>query len=417
MHEFGIGEQLIRAIVQRVADAGEGRHIARLRLRHGIGVHAEPLLQAFEVQARGTSWSTRRSCSRRTPRSCSCSCGHHQSVHHDDLVGHMFVCPICAKVQPVPGCDTVDVLDVEMAAGAEMPRLSITIEGVVQGVGFRPFVYAQAQAHGLSGWVRNGGDGVHLEVEGAAGQVDGFLAALTRPPPAARIHRIVTREMTPLGDEGWRAVRHPREHDRRRRATHAAGRPGDVLRLRARDRDAVGAALPLRVHQLHPVRAAVLDHRGTALRPPAHVDARLPLCDACAREYRDPADRRFHAQPIACPDVRAGALGLAPAAPTSRHRSTTIPLTGRSGGPGAGRIVALKGLGGFQLLCDATCEEAVARLRARKRREEKPLAVMVPSLEALQAICDVTGEEAAALQSPSAPIVCSCAGVQAHSTR
>jgi Zn finger protein HypA/HybF involved in hydrogenase expression len=117
MHEFGIGEQLIRAIVQRVADAGEGRHIARLRLRHGIGVHAEPLLQAFEVQARGTVLEHAEIVLEEDAPRCSCSCGHHQSVHHDDLVGHMFVCPVCAKVQHVPGCDTVDVLDVEMAAG------------------------------------------------------------------------------------------------------------------------------------------------------------------------------------------------------------------------------------------------------------------------------------------------------------
>jgi Zn finger protein HypA/HybF involved in hydrogenase expression len=117
MHEFGIGESLIRAIVQRVADTGDGRRIARLRLRHGIGVHAEPLRQAFEVQARGTVLEDAEIVLEEHAPQCACSCGHQQSVHHDDLVGHLFVCPMCAKVHPVPGCDTVDVLDFEMTAG------------------------------------------------------------------------------------------------------------------------------------------------------------------------------------------------------------------------------------------------------------------------------------------------------------
>jgi hydrogenase maturation protein HypF len=286
-----------------------------------------------------------------------------------------------------------------------MPRLSITVEGIVQGVGFRPFVYAHAQAHRLSGWVRNGGDGVQLEIEGDAAQVDGFLAALRCPPPAARIDRIAAREMAAVGGEGGRAAFVIRES-----ATGATVRPTlpadqAICAECAREIDTSSERRYqyafTNCTQCGP-RYSIID--GLPYDRPRTSMRDFPLCDACAREYRDPADRRFHAQPIACPACGPTLSVFAPASPT-RVTADDDPLTEAAAALRAGRIVALKGLGGFQLLCDATSEEAVARLRARKRREEKPLAVMVPSLDALRDICEFSREEADALASPAAPIL------------
>jgi hydrogenase maturation protein HypF len=287
-----------------------------------------------------------------------------------------------------------------------MPRLSITIEGVVQGVGFRPFVYANAACHGLYGWVRNEGDGVHLEVEGDGKAIEEFMARLMQPPPAARIDRISTREVPPLCDPGLPGSGAFEIRESTAAATVRPTLPPDQA-VCADCAEEVES--PSERRHRYPftnctrcgprysiIEALPYDRERTSMK-------RFPMCKSCAGEYADPRDRRFHAQPIACPACGPSV--------------TLVESNGAEGARGdlalqeaaealcAGRIVALKGLGGYLLLCDATSEAAVRRLRRRKRREEKPMAVMFPSLEALRKACMLSGEEERALLSPEAPIL------------
>lgn len=296
-----------------------------------------------------------------------------------------------------------------------MARLSITIEGVVQGVGFRPFVYASATRLGLSGWVRNDTDGVHVEVEGGRAQIDGFVAALRRPPPAARIDRVVTRE---LPADGPLVSEHSAPFVIRESASASAVRPTlpadqAICAECARETDT-----PSERRYRYPftnctqcgprytiIEALPYDRPRTSMRD-------FPLCEACTREYRDPADRRFHAQPIACPscgptlrllDDTGVEIGRADEALQRAAEALTTEF-----------IVALKGLGGYQLLCDATSNAAVLRLRERKRREEKPFALMFPSLAAARDACVLSMDDERVLSSPEAPIllVRRCGGPQ-----
>ena len=169
-------------------------------------------------------------------------------------------------------------------------------------------------------------------------------------------------------------------------------------------------ALPL--HQLHQLRPPLHHHRGPALRPRAHDDAAFPMCPACRREYEDPLDRRFHAEPTACPvcGPRRRAAERAP------DGARVVRATGTPEDPAApvraaaallrdGEIVAIKGLGGFHLACDATDGDAVRRLKSRKRRPHKPLAVMVAGIDELRRHCRVTAPEEELLMSPEHPIV------------
>jgi hydrogenase maturation protein HypF len=285
-------------------------------------------------------------------------------------------------------------------------RLSITIEGIVQGVGFRPFVHAIATRHGLAGWVRNDADGVHVEVEGETAAIDAFLSALGQPPPAARIDRILTRSLPENGGMGHGAQA---RFLIQQSATSSVVRPTLPADLATCPECTREVDTPSERRHRYPftnctqcgprytiIEALPYDRPRTSMRG-------FPLCEACDREYRDPADRRFHAQPIACPAcgprvqlVGSGGERLAGGDEALRRAAAALR---------AGAIVALKGLGGFQLLCDATSEAVVARLRERKRREEKPLALMAPTIEAVRELCELTEEEAGALRSPASPIL------------
>ena len=286
-----------------------------------------------------------------------------------------------------------------MNAGTQ--RLSIALRGVLQAVGFRPFVRRQAGLLGLSGWVRNEADGVQLEVEGDAERVRAFVDALRRrPPPGARIVTLVSRQVDPRGDTRFE-IRASRAGDAR-----GAGLPPDSAPCDDCARElATPGERRFRYPFTHCTRcgprwsvalALPFDRARTTLRS-------FTLCDDCLREYEDPADRRFHAQTIACPQCgpRLTALdttGSAVAAGEDALAAAVQVLRD-------GRVCALKGVGGYQLLVDATSPPAVARLRDRKRREEKPFAVMFPSPATLRRDCDVTDDELHALLSPAAPIV------------
>lgn len=264
-------------------------------------------------------------------------------------------------------------------------RLRLRVRGAVQGVGFRPFAYSLALRLALGGFVRNDAEGVLIEVEGAGAEQ--FLHALRLdPPPLARIDSIEVAELPLAGAEGF-AI----EASAGGRAATRIG--ADVAICEDCLTDLFDPAsrffsYPL-VNCTHCgprytlTRALPYDRAQTAMAP-------FAMCEACARDYADPANRRFHAEPIACP--RCG--------PRLNVEIETIAARIR-----AGAIVALKGLGGFHLVCDARNEEAVATLRRRKAREAKPFAVMVANLASAKRWAEIGDAEAALLASPARPIV------------
>ncbi len=282
-------------------------------------------------------------------------------------------------------------------------RLAIAVSGVVQGVGFRPFVYHAARARGLTGWVRNEADTVRIEVQGGAEAVEEFVAALRHAPPSqARIDRMNVREIPARdGPRGEFTIR----------PSPSQGTPGPTIPA---DLATCGACLaeirdPSERRYRYPfTNCTACGPRWSILRQVPYDRARtsmagFPMCLACDAEYRDPGDRRFHAQPIACPRCGPQLEWLDPVGRTLASRDQALDEAVAA--LLAGRIVALKGLGGFQLLVDATSGPAVARLRQRKRRPDKPLALMLASLDETRRRCEVGPDETRALVSPQAPIV------------
>jgi hydrogenase maturation protein HypF len=283
-----------------------------------------------------------------------------------------------------------------------MPRLNVEVQGVVQGVGFRPFVFRIAKARGLAGWVRNRSDGLEIEVQGSPRGLEGFLDALRgEKPPPARIREVSVRRIPEAPDAHDFAIRASLQGQETRPAL-----PADLALCEACRAEIEG---PEERRFRYPFTNCT--HCG----PRYSIVAGLPydrartamqgfqFCGACAAQYGDPTDRRFHAQPIACPDC-GPRLGLRDASGAFRAQGE-VALEAAAAVLAEGRILALKGLGGFQLLVDATSEAAVARLRARKHREAKPFAVMFQDFTALRAHCQVTEDEAAVLRSSEAPIL------------
>jgi hydrogenase maturation protein HypF len=300
-------------------------------------------------------------------------------------------------------------------------RLHIT--GVVQGVGFRPFVYSLARTSGLTGWVNNTSYGVDCVVEGEPGAIERFSRDVRElAPPRAVVESV---EVTGIAPEGFTAFEI---------------RPSEVA----------SGAMTLVSPDIATCPACLTELRAAADRRyrypftnctncgprftiisdvpydrPATTMRDFPMCEQCRAEYEDPSDRRFHAQPNAChvcgPRLFLNVKGRAPsgyewdrvqekvprphrAAEAERRRTDDI-LEAAAAMLLGGDVLAVKGLGGFHLACDATNETAVARLRERKRRWGKPFAVMFPDLEAVREHCDVSEEEEALLQGSVRPIV------------
>jgi hydrogenase maturation protein HypF len=272
-------------------------------------------------------------------------------------------------------------------ASVESQRRRFRARGVVQGVGFRPFVHRLAHAHDLTGFVLNDGAGVVIEAEGAPANLDAFATAIVEEAPGLARVESLAAVAVPLRREPTFAIRESSGG-----GGAAAVIPPDVatcddcLRELFDPSDRRYRYPFLNCTQCGPrltiVRSVPYDRARTTM------DA-FPLCPDCRGEYEDPSDRRFHAEPIACP-VCGPRLSM------PLEDAVTIL---REGG-----IVAIKGLGGYHLACDAGDEAAVARLRARKHREEKPLAVMTGEPDAL---CVLDDEERALLSSPARPIVLS----------
>jgi hydrogenase maturation protein HypF len=280
-------------------------------------------------------------------------------------------------------------------------RVRARVEGVVQGVGFRPHAFRLARELGLAGWVLNDERGVVVEVEGDGAAVRRFLARLTADaPPLAAVERLETEERAPTGAPGFRIVQSSRAGDPAALVSADTATCDDCLKELFDPGD--------RRHR-HPfISCTNCGPRFTIVRDvpydrPRTTMAGFEMCDDCRREYENPADRRFHAQPIAChacgPTVRlADRSGASLADRGDALRAAAAALRG-------GRIVAVKGLGGFHLACRADDEAAVAALRTRKHREEKPFALMAAGLGAVRALVELGPAEEALLLGRERPIV------------
>lgn len=301
-----------------------------------------------------------------------------------------------------------------------MRHVHIHVTGIVQGVGMRPFVYREAMAHGICGWVLNAGDGVHIEAHAPADALDAFVAALSEHAPAAA--RVEYVEVVDLAAHGWdtaneQGFRIVASQDQTAHTTLVSpdiATCDDCLRELFDPADRRYHYPFINCTNCGPrftiIRSLPYDRAATSMNC-------FPMCPECAAEYADPLDRRFHAQPDACFDCgphimwREASVGgepdeaaALPAVGTTRETSDAIIdrcvelLAG-------GGIVAIKGLGGFHLACDASNEQAVAELRRRKRRSNKPLAVMVRDLADTERLCHVNDVARGLLAGSIRPIV------------
>ena len=301
-----------------------------------------------------------------------------------------------------------------------MRHVHIHVTGIVQGVGMRPFVYREAMAHGICGWVLNAGDGVHIEAHAPADALDAFVAALSAHAPAAA--RVEYVEVVDLAAHGWDTANEQgfRIVASQDQTAHTTLVSPDIATCDDCLRELFDPA-DRRYHYPF-INCTNCGPRFTIIRSLPYDRAatsmdRFPMCPECAAEYANPLDRRFHAQPDACFDCgphimwREASVGDEPgeaAAPlavgTTRETSDAIidrcvELLANGG------IVAIKGLGGFHLACDASNEQAVAELRRRKRRSNKPLAVMVRDLADVERLCHVSDVERGLLAGSIRPIV------------
>ncbi len=281
-------------------------------------------------------------------------------------------------------------------------RRGISVRGIVQGVGFRPFVYALAQRHGLSGLVRNDAEGVHIEVEGLPEELDLFLRGLgEEAPPLAVVDAVAWHTLSTLGETDFR-IEESREGVRRQALVSPDVAACDDCLAEVFDPSD-------RRHRYPFTNCTNCGPRFTITRSVPYdrattTMASFTMCPDCQNEYEDPLNRRFHAQPNACPDCgprvrlldRFGhELRARPDDPIAR---TARMLRGRA-------VVAIKGLGGYHLACDPFDQMAVRTLRGRKVRQDKPFALMARDLAQVRGICRVSPEEQDLLSSPAHPIV------------
>ena len=295
-----------------------------------------------------------------------------------------------------------------------MRHVHIHVTGIVQGVGMRPFVYREATAHDICGWVLNAGDGVHIEAHAPADALDAFVAALSEhAPAAARVEHVETMDLAANGwdaasEQGFRIVASQDQTAHTTLVSPDIATCDDCLRELFDPAD--------RRYHYPFINCTNCGPRFTIIRSLPYDRAAtsmdcFPMCPKCAAEYADPLDRRFHAQPDACFDCgphitwhEAGEAAASPAVGTTRETSDAIidrcvELLANGG------IVAIKGLGGFHLACNASNEQAVAELRRRKRRSNKPLAVMVRDLADAERLCHVNDVERGLLAGSIRPIV------------
>lgn len=286
--------------------------------------------------------------------------------------------------------------------------VDIHVKGIVQGVGFRPFVYRMAKKYLINGWVLNATDGVHIHAEGESALVDEFIMELSDNAPAAsKVEEIDIKEV-PLEDFDSFEIRFSDDED--------VAETTLVSPELATCDDCVAELFnPNDRRYRYPFvnctncgpRFTIIDH--LPYDRAATSMAAFPMCEKCAAEYADPLDRRFHAQPDACfecgPSVtwRVGADGPISLGKTREESDAIFAAAVEM--LMAGKILAVKGLGGFHLVCDANNADAVAELRRRKRRDGKALAVMAQGMGDVRALCEASEEEEAVLAGSTRPIV------------
>jgi hydrogenase maturation protein HypF len=305
--------------------------------------------------------------------------------------------------------ETLDMLAAMSGAAAGVEARRLRVRGVVQGVGFRPFVYRLAHEHGIGGWVVNDGEGVEIHVEGEPAALDLLLVALeSGPPPASRIAELnvaaadveghATFVIRESGRSGAPTVRISPDLPICARCASELADPGDRRHgypyINCTDcgpRYSIVLSLPY-------------DRPRTTMR-----DWRL--CPECASEYEDPLDRRFHAQPVACP--RCGPhYGLETSGGVEAPRDDAAAIAAAAGRLRAGEVVAIKGIGGYHLACDARNAAAVAALRERKFRKERPFALMARDLGVARQVVELGEAAETLLLSNARPVVLTPARVE-----
>ena len=280
-----------------------------------------------------------------------------------------------------------------------MVRAAVRVEGTVQGVGFRPFVYSLAARLGLAGWVGNDADGVFAEVEGTPESVERFLGLLeTDPPPLARVDKVTATTMSPNGAPGFSIVASDPTGRRRALVAPDSATCDDCLAELADPADRRFGYPFINCTNCGPRFTIVT---GVPYDRPLTTMASFTMCAACEAEYHDPADRRFHAQPVCCPAC-GPRLRLLGAAGTDVAGE---PLAEAARRLAQGQVIAVKGLGGYHLAVDAGSEAAASALRARKHREDKPFALMAADVAAARELCEVDEVGQALLASPRRPVV------------
>jgi hydrogenase maturation protein HypF len=289
----------------------------------------------------------------------------------------------------------------QKAAGTENPvRLIISVRGVVQGVGFRPFVYQLVTRHGLKGWVCNTSEDVKIDLEGEQAALDQFLIELeATAPPLALIESVSTTSEEPVGYERFEILKSVAEEGKYQLVSPDVATCSACLKEVLSPDD--------RRYRYPFTNCTNCGPRFTIIEDipydrPKTTMRHFQMCPECQQEYDNPLDRRFHAQPNACP--RCGpSLELVDNRGVAVGAEDTLSETGRLLREGS--IVAVKGLGGFLLACDATNEKVVKLLRERKKRPSKPFAVMLTSLEEAEEHCEVSEAEKELLTSHQCPIV------------
>jgi hydrogenase maturation protein HypF len=286
---------------------------------------------------------------------------------------------------------------------AQRCRARVRVTGTVQGVGFRPYVYRLASDLGLAGFVFNDSHGVLLEAEGARGAVEALLARLgPDAPPLAVVEEVRSEECEPRGELGFAILESPHDGAAEAPVTPDAAICEECLGELFDPADRRFRYPFINCTNCGPRFTIV---RGIPYDRPLTTMAAFQMCPRCLAEYSDPADRRFHAQPNACPDCGPSLALLQPdgrLAPTGEARDA---LSAAVLALRAGQIAAVKGIGGYHLACRADDELAVAELRARKHREDRPFALMVSSLEQAETLVRLGGYERALLSGPERPIV------------
>lgn len=282
--------------------------------------------------------------------------------------------------------------------------ISIKINGIVQGVGFRPFVYSLAQRLGVQGYILNSKEGVEIEAEGPSRLLEDFVSKIkSELPPAAKIEELAIRELPNKGYQGFE-IRESVSGDGITFISPDLALCGDCLKEMQNGTDPRYNYSFINCTNCGP-RYSIIDE--TPYDRPATSMKDFQMCDYCCNEYKDPANRRFHAQPIACPQCGPRLVfldkNLQPVE-IEAESDTIDPIALCFQELKRGKIIGIKGIGGFHIACDATNEEAVRELRRRKRRPDKPFAVMCKP-DAVRKIVKCPEEAFRLLSSPASPIV------------